>query len=256
MWFGVFVGLARGQVIVNDTGLDRIRIKTKIRRIPFREVGIMAKAKKRTARGKVASKSRTASKSKAKTVKAKSKATVKPKAPARPKAAAAKAKTKPAGAAAEQAPKRAIGVPVGYNHVQAQLVQEDCAAALDFYHRAFGAQEIMRMPGSNGKIMHAEIRLGDSVVFMADAFEQMPDYKPPRSVGAVTGSIYMYVSDVDVVHRAALRAGATESMAPTDMFWGDRMSLVVDPWGHRWTLATRVKEMTEEEMRAAMPSGM
>lgn len=208
----------------------------------------MAKAKKKTARRGAASKAKTAAKGKNKPAK-KSKLAVKPKSAMKPKSAAkAKAKPKPR----PQAPKKVGPIPEGLNSVQAQLVQENCAAALDYYKRAFGAKELMRMPGPDGKIMHAEIRIGDSVVFMSDQNESFPDYKAPLSLGAVTGSIYMFVDDVDRVHRKAIEEGGAEAMAPSDMFWGDRMSLVIDPWGHRWTLATHVRDVTPAEMQAAM----
>jgi PhnB protein len=139
-------------------------------------------------------------------------------------------------------------VPEGYHTATPGLVLKGAAQAIDFYKRAFGAQEIMRMPGPDGKsIMHAEIRIGDSTIFLADEFPGMGG-KSPQSVGAVTGAVYLYVEDADAAFNRAIAAGAKVSMPPADMFWGDRFGRVVDPFGHEWGIATHKEDVAPEEM--------
>jgi uncharacterized glyoxalase superfamily protein PhnB len=125
------------------------------------------------------------------------------------------------------------------------------AAAIDFYKRAFGAREQMRMAGPDGKVMHAELRFGDSVVFLGD---EMPDQGKlsPQSLGNATGSLHLYVANVDAAVKRAVDAGARVSMPIADMFWGDRYGTVTDPSGHEWGLATR-KDLTpaQQKKRAA-----
>ena len=146
-------------------------------------------------------------------------------------------------------------VPEGYHTVTPYLSVDDAAAAIRFYERAFGATEMMRMPTPDGKIAHAEIRIGDSLVMVSDPMPQST-VRPPQEVGGTTAGIFLYVDDVDAAFAQALEAGATSLMEPADMFWGDRFGSLTDPFGHHWSLATHVEDLTEEQIaeraRAAM----
>ena len=138
-------------------------------------------------------------------------------------------------------------IPDGYHTLTACLTVKDGAKAIEFYKKAFGAQERMRIPGPDGRLMHAELQMGDSIVMLG---EEMPaeGCKEPASVGAVSSSLYVYVPDVDAAFKRAVEAGAKALMPPTDMFWGDRFGSVQDPAGHRWALATHKKDPTPAEM--------
>jgi uncharacterized glyoxalase superfamily protein PhnB len=123
---------------------------------------------------------------------------------------------------------------------------KDAAKAIEFYERAFGAEQIMKITGPNDSIMHAEIKIGDSIIMLA---EEWPGHhvQSPATVKGTTCSLHIYVNDVDSSHRRAVEAGAEEIMPPMDMFWGDRFSSVKDPYGHSWSMATHIKDMTPEE---------
>ena len=138
-------------------------------------------------------------------------------------------------------------VPEGYHTVTPALTVKHGAEAIEFYKRAFGAQEVMRMNNPDGKIMHAEIKVGDSRIMLND---EMPDMGclSPASVGGPTGSLYLYVPDVDAAFQRAVTAGAKVLMPVTDMFWGDRFGQVEDSSGHRWSLATHVEDLAPEEI--------
>ena len=138
-------------------------------------------------------------------------------------------------------------IPEGYKSVNVYHVFDDAAEAIEFYKRAFGATERGRMPGPDGKISHAEIQVGDSVMMLSDPFEQST-CKPPKELGGRSGAIFLYVEDVDAVFRQALDAGATELMPVQDMFWGDRYGKLADPFGHEWQIATRKEDLTMEEI--------
>ena len=138
-------------------------------------------------------------------------------------------------------------VPEGYHTITPALSIEGAADAIEFYKRAFGAQERHRTPMPDGKIAHAEIQIGDSVIMVADPFEQ-GTAKSPKQIGGTTVSIWMYVEDVDAVFKQAVDAGATAEVQPEDMFWGDRFGSVIDPYGHNWQIATHVEDVTPEEM--------
>jgi len=140
--------------------------------------------------------------------------------------------------------------PEGYTSVTPYLVVDDAAKAIDFYKRAFGAEEIFRMP-MGGKIGHAEVKIGDSHVMLADEFPDM-GHLGPKSRGGATSSIVLYVDDVDRSFRQALGAGATEQQPLEDKFWGDRMGTLVDPFGHPWSLATHKEDVSPEEMQRRM----
>ena len=141
-------------------------------------------------------------------------------------------------------------IPAGYHSVTPAIVVRDAAAAIDFYKKAFGAEEIDRMPGPDGSIMHAEIRIGDSILMLGEENEQWGT-KSPLSLNGVHGSLHIYVEDADAAFNRALKAGATVRYPLEDAFWGDRYGKVTDPFGHEWGLATRVKDMTKAEMEKA-----
>jgi PhnB protein len=138
-------------------------------------------------------------------------------------------------------------IPEGYNTVSTYLAVGDAAAAIEFYERAFGAKERGRMPGPEGKIAHAEIQVGDSVLMLSDQFEQST-CTPPKELGGTSAAVFLYVEDVDAVFQQALDAGASELMPLQDMFWGDRWGKVTDPFGHEWQLATHKEDLSDEEI--------
>jgi len=138
-------------------------------------------------------------------------------------------------------------VPEGYHTVTASLTVKDGAAAIDFYQRAFGAREVMRVDGPDGRLMHAEVQVGDSRVMLAEEYPDMGCLSP-TTVGHSTASLYLYLPDVDAAFKRAVGAGAKVVMPVTDMFWGDRFASVEDPSGHRWGLATHQEDPTPEEM--------
>lgn len=155
-------------------------------------------------------------------------------------------------AAKKAAPKKAKPIPDGYHTVTPHLVLDDCARALDFYKGAFGAREILRMPGPGGKIVHAEIQVGDSRIMMNDEMPPMPGqpgvYRSPKAAGLATAAVFLYVKDVDAVFVRAVKAGCTVRQPPADMFWGDRYGQVIDPFGHTWGMATHKEDPTPAEM--------
>src|SRR6266478_8134361 len=142
------------------------------------------------------------------------------------------------------------GVPAGFSTVTPHLVVRDAAQAIEFYKKAFGAKETVRMDGPGGKIMHAEIKIGDSHLFLAD---EMPEWgsKSPLMLGGTPTTICLYVEDCDALYNQALGAGATVSMPLADQFWGDRYGKLKDPFGHEWAIATHVKDVPREEMMKA-----
>ncbi len=131
--------------------------------------------------------------------------------------------------------------------VSPYLTIRNAAAAIEFYTRAFGAKERGRMPMPDGKIAHAEIQIGDSVIMLADPFPQS-DRQSPKQLGATTVGVFLYVEDVDAVVEGATGAGATVTMPVDDMFWGDRYGKIADPFGHDWQLATHKEDLTPEEL--------
>lgn len=164
------------------------------------------------------------------------------------------------------AKRKARPVPEGFHTVTPHLVLDGCAKAIEFYKEAFGAREGRRMPGPGGKIVHAEIRVGDSMVMMNDEMPPMPGqpgvYKSPKSAGLATAALFLYLKDVDAAYDRAVKAGCTPRQPPTDMFWGDRYAQVIDPFGHTWALATQVErvspaqvEKRHREFLARMPQG-
>jgi len=148
--------------------------------------------------------------------------------------------------------KKVKPVPDGYHTVTPHLVLDDCAKAIDFYKKAFGATETVRMPAPGGKIAHAEIQVGDSRVMMNDEMPPMPGqpgvYKSPKAAGLSTSALFLYVEDADKAFDRAVKAGCTARQSPTDMFWGDRWGQVIDPFGHTWGLATHIEDVPPSEM--------
>lgn len=138
-------------------------------------------------------------------------------------------------------------IPAGYHSVTPYLVVDDGAAAMEFYKQAFGAEEVLRMPMGD-RIGHAEIKIGDSHVMLADEWPDM-DHLGPRSRGGTTVSLLIYVPDVDAAFARAIEAGGREDSAVADQFYGDRAGTLTDPFGHQWTLATHVEDVSIEECR-------
>ncbi len=137
--------------------------------------------------------------------------------------------------------------PPGYHSLTPSIVVADAADALAFYEKAFGAKETFRLE-AGGKIAHAEIQIGDSRLMLSDEFPEW-DALGPESRGGTTGSLLIYVEDVDASFERAIKAGASVLQAVENQFWGDRMGTVVDPFGHRWMLGTHVEDVSDEEMR-------
>jgi len=142
-------------------------------------------------------------------------------------------------------------IPDGYPQVTPYLCVDGAAEAIEFYERALGAKERMRLPGPDGKLGHAELELGSSLIMLADEHPDM-GVLGPKSIGGTPVTISVYVEDVDSVHQAALDAGATEVSAPENQFYGDRSGQFTDPFGHKWSVATRVEEVPPDEMEKRM----
>jgi uncharacterized glyoxalase superfamily protein PhnB len=139
-------------------------------------------------------------------------------------------------------------IPEGMHTITPHVVVNGAAKAIDFYKRAFGAEELGRFPTPDGKIMHAAVRIGDSVLFMADEFPDMGGSKAPAP-GQSPVTLHLYVEDVDSVFNRATTAGAAVKMPIMDAFWGDRYGQITDPFGHTWSLATHKEDLSAEEMR-------
>lgn len=143
----------------------------------------------------------------------------------------------------------AQAVPEGARTVTPYLTVKGATKALAFYKAAFGATELVRMPGPGGMLMHAEIRIGDSLVYFADAF---PPGQSPLELGGTPIALHLYVEDCDFWFARAVKAGCRVVMPLADQFWGDRFGQVQDPFGHLWSIATHVADPTPEQMQAAM----
>jgi len=144
-------------------------------------------------------------------------------------------------------------IPDGYYSLTPYLVVKGAAEAIEFYAKAFGATETVRMPGPGGRIMHAEVKIGNSMLMLADENPERGQLSP-ATLGGSGCSIMLYAADVDATFTQALAAGATEVMAPMDMFWGDRMGNIKDPFGHSWAIATHKEDVSPEEMGKRMAS--
>jgi PhnB protein len=146
-------------------------------------------------------------------------------------------------------------IPDGYRSVTPYLIVKDAAAAIEFYKHVFGATEMLRMADAHGRVGHAEIKIGDSVVMLADEHPQM-GYRSPSSLGGSSVSILLYLEDVDAVFASALKAGATAQREVSDQFYGDRTGTLKDPFGHVWTVATHVEDVAPEEMQRRAAAAM
>jgi PhnB protein len=138
-------------------------------------------------------------------------------------------------------------VPEGYHSLIPYLAVDDAAEAIDYYKQAFGAKERARMDGPDGKVGHAELEIGDSVVMLADPFPHAST-TPPSEAGTATAAIVMYIDDVDAVVKRAVDAGATIAEEIEDKFWGDRFGTIKDPFGHVWSIGTHIEDVSPEEM--------
>jgi len=171
-------------------------------------------------------------------------------APARAKAKARPTPKKPATT------KKVSAIPSGYTSVTPYLTVNDGAGALAFYQRAFGAREVMRMAAPGGKIGHAEMRIGNAIVMLSDEFPGVSSQKAPTSLGGTTGSLMVYVPNVDAAFKKAMDAGCTSIMAPTDMFWGDRFGKLEDPYGNQWGMATHKEDVPPKQMAERAKAAM
>jgi PhnB protein len=142
-------------------------------------------------------------------------------------------------------------IPDGYHTVTPYLFVDGAAGAIEYYRTAFGARELLRMPDPQGRIGHAEIRIGDSVIMLADEHHEM-GYRGPRTLGGTSVSILLYLADVDAVFERAISAGGKALRPVADQFYGDRMGTLEDPFGHVWTLGTHIEDVSPEEMKRRM----
>ena len=138
-------------------------------------------------------------------------------------------------------------IPEGFHTITPALVVRDAAKAIDFYKKALGAQELMRMPSPDGKILHAELKIGDSIIFLSDEMPQSP-VKAPQTLGGSTGVLNIYVEDVDKTFKQAVDAGGKITMPVADQFWGDRYGSVVDPFGHAWGIGTHKEDLSPHQI--------
>lgn len=146
-------------------------------------------------------------------------------------------------------------IPEGYHSVTPYLILKNAAAAIEFYKKAFGAVELLRMAAPGGKIGHAEIKIGDSPVMLADEFPDM-GFKGPESLGGTPVSLMVYVDDVDKIYPQAIAAGGKEMRPLQNQFYGDRSGTLTDPFGHVWTISTHVEEVSEEELAKRAEAAM
>jgi uncharacterized glyoxalase superfamily protein PhnB len=146
-------------------------------------------------------------------------------------------------------------IPEGYHTLTPFLTVRDAIRAMEFYKQAFGAQERGVAKGPDGKVMHAELMIGDSIIMLSDEFPEFGALSPQSSGGAGMG-LHIYVDDVDVAFDRAVKAGAQVEMPVTDQFWGDRYGKLKDPFGHKWSIATHTKDMSMDEMKHAMGEAM
>ncbi|TWU09369.1 hypothetical protein CA54_46100 [Symmachiella macrocystis] len=145
-------------------------------------------------------------------------------------------------------------IPDGYHTATPYMIVDGAGEAIAFYEKAFGATELMRMPGPDGKIGHAEIQIGDSRIMMSDEYPDM-GFRGPKSLGGAGINMMLYVEDCDTLFAQALAAGGKELRPLADQFYGDRSGTLEDPFGHVWTVSTHKEDLTMEEVAARMPDG-
>ncbi len=146
-------------------------------------------------------------------------------------------------------------IPDGYHSITPYLTVRDAARAIEFYKQAFGAKERGVMKGPDGKVMHAEIMIGDSIIMLGDEF---PDYGAlsPESIGGSPMGLHIYVDGVDAAFDRAVKAGAQVEMPVMDQFWGDRYGKLKDPFGHKWSIATHTKDLSSDDIKHGMEDAM
>jgi len=145
-------------------------------------------------------------------------------------------------------------IPPGYHSVTPYLVVKGAAEAIEFYKKAFGATELFRMAQEDGRVGHAEIKIGDSPIMLADEFPEMK-YFSPQTLGGTPVSILIYVDDVDTIFPQAISAGGKEAKPLQNQFYGDRSGTLTDPFGHVWTIATHVEDVSPEDMEKRLSAG-
>jgi PhnB protein len=146
-------------------------------------------------------------------------------------------------------------IPDGYHTLTPFLTVRDAARAIEFYKEAFGAQERGVMKGPDGKVMHAELKIGDSIVMLSDEFPEM-GVVSPQSIGGSAMGLHIYLDGVDAAFDRAVKAGAEVEMPVMDQFWGDRYGKLKDPFGHKWSLGTHIKDLSMDEMKKGMDEAM
>jgi len=146
-------------------------------------------------------------------------------------------------------------IPKGYHTITPYMTVRDAARAIEFYKQAFGAKDKGAMKGPDGKVMHAEIVIGDSTIMLADEFPEFGSLSPQSIGGSGTG-LHIYIENVDSAFDRAVKAGATVEMPVADMFWGDRYGKLRDPFGHKWSIGTHTKDMSMDEMNKGMEEAM
>jgi PhnB protein len=146
-------------------------------------------------------------------------------------------------------------VPEGYSSVTPYLIVTDAAEAIEFYKRVFAAKELMRFEAPDGRVAHAELQIGDSRIMLSDEHPQM-GFRSPQSLGGSGTGIMLYVEDVDRVFARAIDAGAKTHQEIRDQFYGDRSGSLIDPFGHLWTVATHIEDVSEEDMQRRMEAAM
>ena len=160
---------------------------------------------------------------------------------------AAKSAARKAKSSKKPAAKKVAPIPRGYHSVTPYLTCRDAVGAIAFYKKALGAKERSRMLGPDGKIMHAEIQIGDSVMMLGEENLQM-NAPSPKSLNGSASGVFIYTPNVDKAWAAAIAAGATGEMPPADMFWGDRYCRFTDPFGHKWSIGTHIEDVPPKEM--------
>jgi len=146
-------------------------------------------------------------------------------------------------------------IPEGHHTLTPFLTVRNAARAIEFYKQAFGATERGVMKGPDGKVMHAELKIGDSVIMLADEFPEFGSLSP-QSIGGSPMGLHIYIENVDAAFDRAVKAGAQVEMPLSDQFWGDRYGKLKDPFGHNWSIATHIKDMSADEMKRSMDDAM